>query len=170
MLKWAGMAVCVLLLALFVGCVWYGVVWRSSKRPRWWFAIVYGQVALGAAFSDPSALVFPEPPPDPYCWKELGYPPGWRVYRDARSMRQRLRFWAWLPAVERYPSGRRASFLVWVPIWMPLVLVALPTAFLWRLDRRRIPPGHCLKCGYNLTGNVSGVCPECGTPTTQSIA
>ena len=28
---------------------------------------------------------------------------------------------------------------------------------------RRYPPGHCLKCGYNLTGNVSGVCPECGT-------
>lgn len=22
----------------------------------------------------------------------------------------------------------------------------------------------CWKCGYNLTGNVSGVCPECGTP------
>ncbi len=23
--------------------------------------------------------------------------------------------------------------------------------------------GACLSCGYNLTGNVSGVCPECGT-------
>ena len=22
--------------------------------------------------------------------------------------------------------------------------------------------GHCRKCGYNLTGNVSGRCPECG--------
>jgi hypothetical protein len=21
---------------------------------------------------------------------------------------------------------------------------------------------HCRKCGYNLTGNVSGICPECG--------
>jgi predicted RNA-binding Zn-ribbon protein involved in translation (DUF1610 family) len=25
------------------------------------------------------------------------------------------------------------------------------------------PTGHCHRCGYNLTGNVSGVCPECGT-------
>jgi predicted nucleic-acid-binding Zn-ribbon protein len=23
----------------------------------------------------------------------------------------------------------------------------------------------CAKCRYDLTGNVSGVCPECGTPT-----
>jgi len=24
-------------------------------------------------------------------------------------------------------------------------------------------PGHCRRCGYDLTGNVSGRCPECGT-------
>ena len=28
--------------------------------------------------------------------------------------------------------------------------------------RKRRPPGHCVQCGYNLTGNVSGRCPECG--------
>ncbi|UCG15461.1 MAG: hypothetical protein JSV19_09200 [Phycisphaerales bacterium] len=28
------------------------------------------------------------------------------------------------------------------------------------------PRGHCQSCGYNLTGNVSGVCPECGEPTS----
>ncbi len=26
-------------------------------------------------------------------------------------------------------------------------------------------PGHCRRCAYDLTGNVSGVCPECGCPT-----
>ncbi len=28
------------------------------------------------------------------------------------------------------------------------------------------PPrtGNCRHCGYNLTGNTSGICPECGTP------
>jgi hypothetical protein len=30
------------------------------------------------------------------------------------------------------------------------------------LPRRYRKPGHCTRCGYNLTGNVSGVCPECG--------
>ena len=28
--------------------------------------------------------------------------------------------------------------------------------------RRRARGVLCLSCGYNLTGNVSGVCPECG--------
>ena len=29
---------------------------------------------------------------------------------------------------------------------------------------------HCAQCGYNLTGNVSGVCPECGTPVNEDHA
>ncbi len=54
-----------------------------------------------------------------------------------------------------------------LPLWIPFLLFAVPTMYLWWMylwwaDRRCIPPGHCRKCGYNLTGNVSGVCPECG--------
>ena len=29
-------------------------------------------------------------------------------------------------------------------------------------------PEKCHKCGYDLTGNESGVCPECGTRQTWS--
>ncbi|HUU83124.1 MAG TPA: hypothetical protein VM243_06425 [Phycisphaerae bacterium] len=38
----------------------------------------------------------------------------------------------------------------------------------WMTYRRRpalygrLEAGRCLHCGYDLTGNVSGVCPECG--------
>lgn len=30
---------------------------------------------------------------------------------------------------------------------------------------QRVPrePGRCVKCGYDLTGNKSGLCPECGS-------
>ena len=32
---------------------------------------------------------------------------------------------------------------------------------------RRAETGFCVECGYNLTGNVSGGCPECGTEITE---
>jgi hypothetical protein len=32
----------------------------------------------------------------------------------------------------------------------------------WRIRRHRRTAGKCARCGYDLTGNVSGVCPECG--------
>ena len=28
--------------------------------------------------------------------------------------------------------------------------------------------GHCTNCDYNLTGNTSGICPECGTPISPA--
>jgi len=49
-----------------------------------------------------------------------------------------------------------------LPFWLVLLLTALPTAWLWHRDRRRIRPGCCIRCGYDLTGNTSGVCSECG--------
>ena len=33
-----------------------------------------------------------------------------------------------------------------------------------RIRRERRARGQCVRCGYNMTGNVSGVCPECGRP------
>jgi hypothetical protein len=59
------------------------------------------------------------------------------------------------------------SRMLYVPLWLPLIVLAIPTAILWWLDRRRRLPGHCRRCGYNLTGNVSGRCPECGTRLTE---
>jgi hypothetical protein len=62
--------------------------------------------------------------------------------------------------------GSRVHLLV-VPIWMLSSLLAVYPAIAFirgplRRHRRR-RKGLCLKCGYDLTGNVSGVCPECGT-------
>ena len=42
------------------------------------------------------------------------------------------------------------------------------TKVVWRRYRQRLPFDQlgvfCQSCGYNLTGNVSGICSECGTP------
>ncbi len=52
----------------------------------------------------------------------------------------------------------------YMPLWIPLILIAIVTAALWWRDRRPYPRGRCATCGYNLAGNVSGRCPECGQP------
>ena len=54
-----------------------------------------------------------------------------------------------------------------VPLWFPTVLLGVypAVAFIrgplrrWRRCKR----GECIHCGYNLTGNVTGACSECGT-------
>lgn len=50
------------------------------------------------------------------------------------------------------------------------MLAVLPAVILfrreWDRDHRQ-KTGCCRHCGYNLTGNVSGVCPECGTLTEE---
>ncbi len=58
---------------------------------------------------------------------------------------------------------------VWLPFWLPLALfgsypiVALIRGPLRRYHRRQ--RGLCLKCGFDLIGNIIGTCPKCGEPT-----
>jgi hypothetical protein len=119
-----------------------------------WFEIHNGEVCLlGGAFE----------PHDPRGTD------GWRAYPPdllPSSMRACLSSLKWLPGWGRGSGARRNWFWVSVPIWIPLLLAAVPTAVLFWRDRR-YPRGHCQNCGYNLTGNVSARCPECGTPTVQ---
>jgi len=50
-----------------------------------------------------------------------------------------------------------------IPLWLPFLLIALPTGYLfWSDHRRRMRSGCCMKCGYDLKGNQSGTCPEYG--------
>ncbi len=44
----------------------------------------------------------------------------------------------------------------------PCLLVASLSLFLI-FKSKGYPRGHCQACGYNLTNNTSGTCPECGT-------
>lgn len=63
----------------------------------------------------------------------------------------------------------RTMYSVLCPTWFPILCFgAYPVISLlrsipgWRRNRRR-RRGLCVKCAYNLTGNTTGVCPECGT-------
>ena len=58
--------------------------------------------------------------------------------------------------------SRGVNLDVRVPIWLPLVLSVSPALVLWLWRDRRPGVGWCQECGYNLAGNTSGRCPECG--------
>ena len=70
-------------------------------------------------------------------------------------------------AVVLWPLFMAATSLGGIPAGV-VVLFAVPACLWYLLDRpvwlrrRRLRRGHCEHCGYDLTGNVSGVCPECG--------
>ena len=64
------------------------------------------------------------------------------------------------------PDGFRSIMIIHAPLHLLFLLFATyPTiAFIrgpLRRHRRR-RNGQCLRCGYSLEGNVTGVCPECG--------
>src|SRR5436190_7739532 len=85
---------------------------------------------------------------------------------------------AWAPLVilvrgARDQLGPQLGFAITVFVWLafPAILIwGIVRTFLYVLElcqiiaTARVVPGTCHTCGYNLRGNVSGICPECGTP------
>jgi len=53
------------------------------------------------------------------------------------------------------------------PLW-PISLLLIVAPAIWLKAHRRRRHGVCASCGYNLTGNVSGICPECGSIATTT--
>jgi hypothetical protein len=90
---------------------------------------------------------------------------------DERCVRHPVVWSAGGLSMERYDGtgdfiGSYDRSLV-IPYWLPaLVCLTLPmvrAASAIRYQRRRASLPACSTCGYDLTANVSGVCPECGT-------
>jgi hypothetical protein len=67
--------------------------------------------------------------------------------------------------------GPGSQFISLASAWWPICAVLLlpPGVWLWMYLRRTPLSGenHCRFCAYNLKGNASGVCPECGTPVVK---
>lgn len=133
--KWAGLAACLVLTATLVWTLFYTV---SVYQPGWGGAIGFGAVGVATT----NAQIHPQ-----------------QMFSIDRRFDGDPMDLYWWVEVTKYDFG---GWGLMVPLWIPFVLTAIPTVVAWRRDRRP-PPGHCQKCGYDLTGNESGVCPECGS-------
>ena len=70
-------------------------------------------------------------------------------------------------------AGTGRDFVISIWLWLPPILFAIYPAifFVRRVRRRRRMQQlnvYCDACGYNLSGNVSGVCPECGVAIPEA--
>lgn len=135
-LKWLGTAGCGFVVLLWVISA-YGFAYYGREVP----------VRVGVLHG---VFVVKAPERWDRAWWHFGHEGGWTPP-------------SWLPRFELLPGGR--VYQVFCPLWFPLAVLGIPTIWLWYADHRWRPPGHCRRCGYDLTGNVSGVCPECGAST-----
>ena len=136
-LKWVGLALCAAALGLWVFSMEFFVL--HGPYPMMDHGVLF-------AMTRGSALMEAQPGADCY-------------YGGSGMFRSKSRDGPlWVPECTWSRGGHK---YLRVPLWMPVLTLALPTGFLWWRDRR-FPKGYCQTCGYDLTGDVSGVCPECG--------
>lgn len=178
---------------------WWWFLWRDEVRwaalapacrrwapPAGW--LIVAGAALLAGFllrlDDPDALVV---------WAFLAAAAGVGAYAARGGGLSTAAMWAvvfgaaffllaelafdWSPGVPSYrrefqePDAlRRRRFLGGLVIFAAtLIAYALTAGMIRRFERRLRDAGRCMGCGYDLTGNVSGRCPECGRATSPGI-
>ena len=123
-------------------CVIVAITWLVSVR--WTFGYSGGE-SVYVVFAGQIRIVY-----------ATYIPPhmrGWNIHR--RKAIEVSKSWP-----EKHVSRLGHTLLI-VPLWLPLGILLFPTALLWWCNLGR-PRGGCRNCGYDLTGNVSGTCPECG--------
>lgn len=90
---------------------------------------------------------------------------GWSVHADERGIRFGLR----MPYIgkNRYESS---LFSIELPWWLPTLLFLGITIVAQRRGGSPEDGKNVCSCGYNLNGNTSGICPECGTPINEPVS
>ncbi|HEY8749198.1 MAG TPA: hypothetical protein VIM11_14545 [Tepidisphaeraceae bacterium] len=105
-------------------------------------------------------------------WRADPQSSGLSFYHTTARPPETIRTYGPLGELGFFYDGRSTStgasrFSVVFPMWLLLLLAGMMPAY-WLVVRptRRNIAGACPACSYNLKGNTSGTCPECGTPIT----
>ena len=156
--KWGGVAVCVLLFGLWQASGWRLVALECAEPTE-----SGGYLRFIGFLGGALMVVNPVDPitsPHDHQWRFIC-----RQWMDGRTQTPTPVSWNW-----RWWTWGGNPFTITIPLWIPFLLIALPTIGLFILDKRRHRPGLCPSCGYSLTGNTSGTCPECGSCGGQAAA
>jgi len=137
-----------LIAVLTIVCVLLAALWTTSHLVTVTFD--RHQVHLRLTEGDAVCFVDPTPPGMGMPWGT-----GWNAYRGFPPL---------VVGVEGYIRFKNGNLMLRAPLGALFVIFVVPTIVLSRFDRR-LWKGHCRRCGYDLTGNMSGICSECGTPT-----
>jgi hypothetical protein len=144
--RWAGACACVVMLGVMVLTCWR--VWLCGVTPRLMVSFEHGRMEVRTAEHDSQGQY----------WNPLIR--GHIIGGIAPSGLKWLR-WEFESYYDQY--GR----VVCIPLWAPALVLAIPTAILWRRDHmltKRARAGRCPKCGYDRAGLAATIpCPECGT-------
>ena len=163
-LKWASVAATTLVLVLWVAAAsittkWVHLHHRDGSCSAFTFAFHRDAFAVGSIAHAPSHAAKSWPGCCNFDWGANSDNWRRRLPVSNRLGRSPLRL------VSQVSGPHWNHRFVFFRPWLLAAVVGFPTALLISFDRRRrIPPGHCQTCGYNLTGNLSGICPECGEP------
>jgi hypothetical protein len=165
------------LLFIATAGLWVRGLWVQDRLSLSRSAIVWDFANVDGALRYSREEDWPDRPPSPDASPgfQTNYLSGERVLGDgdlsfegeAQSMGWEGFGFVICPAqISSRPSMTSATLYI-VPLWfVALVTVAMPMAWLRPVGRVRRwhkrRPGRCSHCCYDLSGNVSGVCPECG--------
>ena len=133
-LKWAGLILCVSLAVGWIVSIRFLIRYDSKSVE---FMVYSGCVQ----FTTPNLLKTR----------------GWAIRRKSFN---ELLLWG---EVSNITAAGRVVRSVRIPLWIPFVPAVVVTVLLWR-RMHLSATARCQNCGYNLPGNTSGVCPECGQP------
>jgi len=149
-------AACVLwIVSMFQGL---GVEWRAPAATRSWGAsCLRGEIGLSTTSSDPvpgaagRLLFYTTVPASPI-----------DSLRTLEGPIARFQFNVLGVAKFQARPGTSRLDAFYFPCWLAIAVNAVLPVRRLLLARRRLTPGHCAKCGYDLRA-TPGRCPECGT-------
>lgn len=97
----------------------------------------------------------------------LAAPPQTFLYPTLHAERVYMGTPVW-PVTPATPVTRLT--VVFVPIALIAIIITIVAGFRWAAVGRSPGFPECEHCGFNLTGNESGVCPECGRSVGRGSA